>query len=118
VSTTEVGRSAESAVAAYLEGLGYRVLTRNWRTRWHEVDIVARSEQGIHFIEVKYRRSDHYGSGFEYVTADKANRLRRAALNWVQQNRYKGRYQIDVVSASGPLDNITLEYLPNAIADY
>lgn len=118
MSTTEIGRSAEAATADYLEGLGYKLLLRNWRTRWHEVDIVAQSEQGVHFVEVKYRRSHNYGSGFDYITRDKSNRLRRAALNWVQQNRYKGHYQIDVVSVSGPLDNLTLEYLPNAVEDY
>ena len=117
MSTTEVGRAAETAAATYLEERGYRVLARNWRTRWHEVDIVARSDLGVHFVEVKYRRSDHYGSGFDYITADKANRLRRAALYWVQQNRYSGPYQIDVMSVSGALERMNLEYLPNAIQD-
>jgi len=118
VSTTEVGRAAEAAAATFLEHRDYDILARNWRTRWHEVDIVARSAQGVHFVEVKYRRSDYYGSGFDYITADKANRLRRAALHWVQINRYGGPYQIDAVSVSGALEQMKLEYLPNAVQDF
>ncbi len=101
MSTTERGRLAESAAAGYLVERGFRVLARNWRTRWHEVDIVADNETSLHFIEVKYRQNHRYGSGFDYISRDKLERLRRAALNWCQIHRYEGDYQIDAVSVSG-----------------
>lgn len=117
MSTTERGRAAEVAAATYLEDLGLTIVERNWRSRWHEVDLIARSQAGWHIIEVRYRHETSHGSGFETISRDKANRLRRAALAWVQRQRYEGSYQIDIVSVSGPLDHLAIDYLPNAITD-
>lgn len=109
---------AEAAAVDYLERRGLHVVVRNWRTRWHEVDIVARSAGGLHFIEVKYRKTAYFGSGFDAISADKAQRLRRAALNWIQQHHYAGSYQIDIVSLIGPPGKLDIEYLPNAVQDF
>ena len=99
-TTTERGRSAESAAADYLVARGFRLITRNWRTKWHEVDIVAHNQAGMHFVEVKYRQNHRYGSGFDYITRDKLERLQRAALNWCQVHQYDGDYQIDAISVT------------------
>lgn len=115
--SVSVGRVAEDQAAAYLESRGFTVIARNWRNRWCELDLVARSTTGIHFVEVKYRRSAAYGTPFEYISRDKVSRLRRAALAWSQAHRYSGSYQIDVISVLGSLDRPQIEHLPNAIAD-
>jgi putative endonuclease len=113
MSTTERGRAAEEAAAEFLVARGYEILARNWRTRWHEVDIVAQDALGLHFVEVKYRQNHRYGTGFDYITRDKLERLRRAALNWVQVHYYAGDYQIDAASVSGPLDQLSVELIAN-----
>jgi putative endonuclease len=115
MSTTERGRSAEASAAAYLEARGLSILDRNWRNRWCELDLVARSPHGVHFIEVKYRRRTDWGSGFESITPDKIQRLQRAALAWSQARGYDGPYQVDIVSLSGELADPVIEYLPNAL---
>lgn len=115
MSPTDTGRAAETLAAQYLENRGLVILDRNWRNRWCELDVVARGPEGIHFIEVKYRRRTDWGSGFDHITPAKINRLTRAALAWNQAHRYYGHYQIDVISISGPLDATTIEYLPCAI---
>jgi Holliday junction resolvase-like predicted endonuclease len=71
----------------------------------------------IHFIEVKYRRRAAWGDGFEAITRDKLNRLRRAALAWVQAHHYAGDYHIDVVSVVGELDGPNIEYLTDVIGE-
>lgn len=116
MSTTSVGRSAEEVAAAWLEGKGFLVLNRNWRTRWCELDIVAERNGTIHVIEVKYRRRTDFGTGFEYITFDKSQRLQRAALMWLKfARRYDQPYQIDVIAIYGSVKAQNLEYLPNAI---
>lgn len=115
--STELGVRAEALAASYLQDRGLNVVDRNWRNRWCEIDIVATSPTGVHFVEVKYRHSADYGSGFDYITADKAQRLRRAALFWMTQKRYSGDYQIDVVAVAGDLDRPQISYLTNAITD-
>lgn len=115
--SSNIGLQAEQIANAYLRENGFLILTQNWRSRWSEIDIIARLNLRIHFVEVKYRsRSDH-GAGVDYVTQDKASRLRRAATAWVQHSGWAGPYQIDVISVAGSLDDPKVEYFPNAIQD-
>lgn len=116
-TTTSAGRQAEAAAAVYLQERGLTILARNVRTRFYELDLVACGPgQQLHFIEVKYRRSSDFGSGFDYITKDKINRLKRAALAYLAEYRPRcNGYQIDVVSVAGDPDQPKIDYLPNAI---
>ena len=117
MSTVEVGRAAETLAADWLQRQGFTILDRNWRIRWCELDVVAGCGATIHIVEVKYRRRSDFGSGFEYITADKARRLQRAAIMWLKAHgRLDAPYQIDIIAISGSLKAQNLEYLPNAIA--
>jgi uncharacterized protein (TIGR00252 family) len=115
--STERGRTAEGLAAAHLEQLGHTVLDRNWRNRWCELDIISRSPQGVHIVEVKYRRRTDFGTAIDSITHEKADRLYRGALAWAQTHQYDGPIQIDVVSLEGELDNPDIIYLPNIIGD-
>jgi uncharacterized protein (TIGR00252 family) len=115
-STVEVGHQAETLAAEWLEVAGFHVLARNWRTRWCELDIVCCRQSIIHIVEVKYRRSDAYGSGFEYITPLKAARLQRAALAWLRAHGLSDYpCQLDVIAVSGYPEPKSVAYLPNAI---
>lgn len=73
------GQNAEDAACRYLEGRGLRILARNVRSRFGEIDIVARDGDTLVFVEVKGRRDSLHGSGFEAVTARKRQKIVRAA---------------------------------------
>lgn len=105
------GRAAEDAAAEYLEKHGYEIVDRNWRTRYCEIDIVAKKDKTAHFIEVKYRLSDAHGSGFEYITPTKLKRMRFAAELWVQENNWGGGYALGALEVSGPEFEIS-NFLP------
>ncbi|HSX47958.1 MAG TPA: YraN family protein [Candidatus Nanoarchaeia archaeon] len=114
--STEIGQRAETLAAEYLIERGCQVLERNWRTKICEIDLVVRDGAGIiRFVEVKYRRSNSYGSGFDYITPDKVRRLRRAALIWMSVNRQEGDYRIDVIAVHEGKDGPELQFLPNAV---
>jgi putative endonuclease len=117
--STDLGQAAETLAADYLRRLGFKIVDRNWRTRFCEIDLIARDQRGIvRFIEVKYRRSAAFGHAVDYVTADKAGRLRRAAAAWMAAAGVSGDYRIDVVTVEGDLAaDPRLTYLPNAITD-
>lgn len=118
MSTTERGRQAESLAASYLQERGLEIVDRNWRTRWCELDLVAHSSEAMHFVEIKYRANPAYGTGFDYITRDKQDRLARAVESWCQHHRYTGAYQIDIISVAGDLYNEPpIEWLPNAVTD-
>ena len=81
-----LGNRGEAAVAAALEKRGYRVLERQYRCRWGEIDLVARSPEGIVcFVEVKTRSPRSLASPRESVTPAKQRRLRDAAGFYLAQ---------------------------------
>jgi Holliday junction resolvase-like predicted endonuclease len=80
---------------------GYRVLQQNWRTRYCEIDIVARKAATIYFIEVKYRASAQYGSGLDYVTPHKLRQMSFAARMWTQQFAWKGEVTLSAIELTG-----------------
>ncbi len=117
--STEIGRAAEQAGADWLEAQGYEIVIRNWRSRWAEIDIIARHISVFHIVEVKYRRTEFFGTGFEYVTPDKQGRLRQAAAAWLHETgNSDADYQIDVLSITTKNDKFDIEFLPNAVTDF
>jgi uncharacterized protein (TIGR00252 family) len=101
MSTTEIGRQAESVVAKYLERQGYDIKSQNWRTRLCEIDIIAAKDNIVNFIEVKYRRRADWGDGLDAITNKKLQQMTFAADLWVQTNKWPGDYRLVVISASG-----------------
>lgn len=90
MSTTSAGREAEALVAEELKHLGHKIISMNWRTRWCEIDIVSTHKKTVYFTEVKYRSSNAWGSGFEYITKQKLKQMHFAAEFWLSENNWKG----------------------------
>jgi putative endonuclease len=78
-----LGQAGEDAAEQYLVANGYEILTRNFRIRAGEVDIIARQKKTIVFIEVKTRTSVSYGFPAEYVTHKKQQKLIKTALYYL-----------------------------------
>ena len=86
----ETGRRREEQAAAFLKRNGYEILEQNYRDRYGELDLVARSREGIVcFVEVKLRGPKSIGLPREAVDARKQARLRRTA------EAYLGCYELD-----------------------
>lgn len=81
-----LGIRGEAIAAAYLEERGYRILARNWRCRYGELDLVARDGGSVVAVEVKTRGGTGYGSPLEAITARKSARLRRLLLEWARES--------------------------------
>jgi putative endonuclease len=82
-----VGRLGEQVAAEHLEAAGLRILSRNWRCRDGELDIIARDGSVLVFAEVKTRSSLAFGSPVEAVNPVKAARIRRLAGQWIDAER-------------------------------
>lgn len=74
---------AESIAARYLEHRGLTVLTRNYRCRGGEVDLVCRDGRTLVFVEVRLRRSASYGGAGASVTPTKQRRVILAAEHYL-----------------------------------
>ena len=105
-SRAEIGAFGEQLAVDYLCRLGMRVLARNWRCRYGELDVIAAdavSEDGgprtVVFVEVKTRTGDQFGGVEQAVTPAKVRRLRRLAGLWLaQQSGSWASIRIDVIT--------------------
>jgi putative endonuclease len=97
---TEIGALGEQVAADHLAGLGLRIVARNWRCRYGELDLIAvdPSADTVIFVEVKTRTGDGFGGLEQAVTPQKARRLRRLAGIWLAaQDRRWAQVRIDVI---------------------
>lgn len=94
----QLGTRGEAIAAGYLEGLGFRILERNWRNRRGELDLIARDGDTLVAVEVKTRSGTGYGNPLEAITAQKMVRLRRLLLDWVRVAGMRGvQLRVDAV---------------------
>jgi putative endonuclease len=88
-----LGRLGEGLVARLLEADGWQILDRNFRCRRKEIDIIARRDDVIVFVEVKTRSGVDYGHPFEAVTPAKRREIERVARAWIARH---GRRRVAV----------------------
>jgi putative endonuclease len=100
LTRAEIGALGEQLAADHLAALGLRILARNWRCRYGELDVIAADSttNTVVFVEVKTRTGDGFGGLAQAVTEPKARRLRRLAAIWLatQDQRWAG-VRIDVI---------------------
>jgi putative endonuclease len=95
------GRRAESLAVAHLEAAGLRVVTRNWRQREGELDIVADDAGTCVFVEVRSRTGEEHGHALEAITPHKRGRVIRAARLYLDAETPDARgYRFDVVAVT------------------
>ncbi len=97
MNTSERGRAGEQLAADYLAGKGYQIVDRNYHCRWGELDLVAKKDGLIVFVEVKLRRDDRFSSAIEAVTYQKQRKLRAAASMWLAEKSCDLPARFDVV---------------------
>jgi ribonuclease HII len=110
------GSFHETAVLGYLEKRGYTLLEKNFQTRAGEIDLIAREEQTIVFIEVKMRAGDGFGSGAEAVDSRKRKRMIAAARNYLASLAEERDCRFDVIALdeSGKGSGSQLRHFENA----
>lgn len=94
-----LGRKGEAIAARHLQKLGFVVLSRNWRCRQGELDLVATDGRTLVICEVKTRARDGFGDPAEAVTEDKIARIRRLTGQWLSVHRVGWcRIRFDVIA--------------------
>lgn len=82
-----VGRLGESEAARFLEKRGYKLLERNYRCKYGEIDIVAQDGRTIAFVEVKTRGSESFGGPLASVDSRKQKKIMLAAHFYIESKR-------------------------------
>lgn len=84
-NSREIGNIGEQATADFLERKGYEILRRNYTVRGGEIDIIARKERVVAFVEVKTRKESPLSQGEEAITAAKKRRIIAAAQRFIDE---------------------------------
>ena len=86
-STKAIGDDAETEAARYLMRQGHKIIDRNWRTKFCEIDIVSKLGDVIYFTEVKYRKKPDQGGGLAAITTKKLRQMKFAAEYYAAINQ-------------------------------
>ncbi len=109
------GQQAEAAAVQFLLSRGYTLVEQNFATRYGEIDIVARHEDTLVFIEVKARRGLRHGSPREAVNVSKQHRIIAVATHYLKQHQiHDTRIRFDVVAMVEQKGQFIFELIPNA----
>jgi putative endonuclease len=80
------GAGAEDEALAFLRGQGLRLLERNYRCRFGEIDLIMKEGATLVFVEVRMRKNTSFGGAAESITARKQKRIVAAARHYLSQS--------------------------------
>ena len=109
-SRQQFGFSGERLAEKYLIEHGFAVVTRNFRTREGEIDLICRDRGVLVFVEVKTRRSNRFGAPEEAVTFRKLQRLRAAAFAFLGEHPAH-RFRFDVIAIDASTTPPTIRHI-------
>jgi len=102
-SRKELGDAGERLAAEFLVGKGYRIIERQYRTKLGEIDLVARDQDEIVFVEVKTRRDKSFGDPEEAVHGLKLTHMARAGEAYLRDKKSESMpHRYDVVAIHWP----------------
>ena len=88
----------EMLVITYLENMNYEILDKNYKTKFGEIDIIAKDKKEYVFIEVKTRTSSKYGMPSEAVDFNKEKHIKKSSQVYVYLNNLENKYiRYDVI---------------------
>jgi putative endonuclease len=110
------GAKGEETAAAYLEGLHYQIIHRNWRCRAGELDLIALDPDGVTaFVEVKQAKGAAFGTPESWVGPRKQRQIYRVAQAYLQQhNIYKLKSRFDVIGITFVGDQPQIRHIKGA----
>lgn len=93
-----LGKEGEALAVSFLRKKGLKIVEKNYRTAFGEIDIIAKDKQVIVFIEVKTRSDNAFGYPFEAVNTRKREKIRKVALSFMKKYKRELPARFDVLS--------------------
>ena len=104
-----VGATYEKRAAEHLKTLGYEIVEYTVYSRIGEIDIIAKHEGYLVFVEVKLRKSSDFAEAKEFVNYHKQNRLRTTAQMYLSQHPTALQPRFDVIEIYAPEGPATIQ---------
>ncbi len=110
-----IGPKGEQFAAEYLKDNGYEILEMNWVAESCEVDIIAKYNSIIIFVEVKTRTNDFYGNPEEAVNEAKQENLMKVAEAYLIENDLDNEIRFDIISIIWNKERKDIYHIEDAI---
>lgn len=113
----KLGLIGEQLAVNYIRDNGYSIMDRNYRTRLGELDIIAKKDNIIVFIEVKTRTSNTYGMPSEAVTYRKQKTIQRLSQQYILHRKLNDtclNYRFDVIEVKVIDKKYKIDHIENA----
>jgi putative endonuclease len=94
----DTGKQGEDLAARFLEHKGFSVVTRNYRYKHAEIDLIVRKDDWTIFVEVKTRSSNAFGEPETFVDWKKGRKIMEAAEEYIFSTNWHGHIRFDIVS--------------------
>lgn len=93
-----IGKEGERLAAEFLQKKGFSIEAQNYRFKKAEIDIIAKREDWLLFIEVKARSSSAFGDPEDAVDSPKISHIYDAAEEYIFQQNWQGHVRFDVIA--------------------
>ncbi len=113
----QFGEKSESVAVDFLKKQGYRIIELNYRTKLGEIDIIAKQEKTLVFIEVKARKSSRFGRPELAVTPKKQRKISMVALFYLKstkQSNAKARFDVVAINSAKAKESPNIKIIKNA----
>lgn len=107
-TTRLIGNAGEEAAAQFLQQKGHRIIARNWRTKYCEIDIISRQGGTVYFTEVKHRKNDARGGGLGAITPKKQRQMKFAAEYFATTQQLSNNLRLAVADTFGSPPQVRL----------
>jgi putative endonuclease len=109
------GDFAEDLALAYLQEKGFSLVTRNFNCRLGELDLIMLDDDFLVFVEVRHRKTSHFGGALESITPSKQAKLRRAAEVYLQTTKTPDcPCRFDILCLTGNIQQPEYQWITNA----
>jgi len=109
------GEVAERLAATFLQDQGLKVMLRNYRCRFGEIDLIARDGKTLVFVEVRSRTTERFGGAGASITRAKRDKLLRSAKQYLAQSHSAQPCRFDAILVRG--DPPVVEWIRNAFGE-
>ena len=109
-----LGKDGEEIAAVFLKKKGLRIIEKNYRTAFGEIDIIAKDRGILVFVEVKARSDMQFGYPFEAVNPKKREKIRKVALCYLKKYKKELPARFDVLSITRDKGEVTIEHIQDA----
>lgn len=117
--TQIAGQAAEDHACHYLQAKGLTLITRNYRNRYGEIDLIMQDGKYWVFAEVRLRNNRNFISGAESVSDSKQKKLIRTATVYLQEKKVLNtqRCRLDVLDLQQESGTFTVNWIKNAFSE-